>query len=227
MKKGKCRLIFSLDFDNKKDFLDWINRTESLIDIYKVGAVPFVALGSEAIRILKDKGKKVFLDLKFFDIPNTMVKASLKAMELGVDIMDFHLSAGRDSLFKTAEQIKAGAKKANLNMPLLIGVTVLTSEIEKSKISDLTLSYSEIAQSAGFDGVVLSGRDAPLVRDSIGEDLKLICPGIRLESSEDDQKRVVTPQQIKDYADFIVVGRPIYMADSPEQVIKKIISDLD
>ena len=223
----KCQLIVSLDVEKKKDFVDLIDATKEVADIYKVGLVPYTALGDQAVTILKKKKKKVFLDLKFLDIPNTMVKASLNMMSRGIDMLDFHLSAEEEALSLTLDKIRAQARKQKFQLPLFLGVTVLTSVAAKSKITNFVLSLSEKAVSAGFNGVVLSGQEAPYIRRKIGSGFILVCPGIRLKDSADDQKRVVTPAKIKNIADYIVVGRPVYNAKSPKEIAEKIIRELE
>ena len=224
--KRKCRLIFALDVAKKKEFLRWIDATKDLIDFYKVGLVPFTALGPDAITLLKRRKKKVFLDLKLFDIPNTMTKACVNAMKHNVDIIDFHLLAGKDSLRTTLEGIRKEARRKKLSMPLTLGVTILTSTANKSKIKTSVMKLAQDAHSAGLDGVVLSGKEAHLVRKRLGPGFVLACPGIRLGGAKDDQKRVVTPRQVKSVADFIIVGRPIYEAKEPRKIVHQILEEL-
>lgn len=222
----KCNLILALDLENKKDFIWGIDSTKDLIKFYKVGLVAFTKLGPEAIKIVKRRKRKVFLDLKFFDIPNTMIKASLNAATLGADILDFHLSQDKESLRFTLCEIKREVNKKNLRMPLLLGVTVLTSTPMSFKIKNLVLEFYKKAKDVGFDGIILPGREAKLIKKRIGRDFKIACPGIRLKKALDDQKRVVTPKEVKGCADFIIVGRPILRAKDPQKVILNILDDL-
>ena len=208
----KCKLIFALDIASQKDFIRWVDVTKDLVEIYKIGLIPFTALGQNSIRILKKRKKKVFLDLKFFDIPNTMIKASLNAIEQGVDILDYHISAGRAPLKQTLEEIKKELRRKNKKLPLTLGITILTSTENNPEIQKAVLNLARTAKDAGLSGVVLSGRDASLIRKKLGGSFKLACPGIRLKKVADDQRRVVTPKDVKGVADFIIVGRPIITA---------------
>lgn len=222
--RRETELILALDVIKKKEFCELLSRTQDLLSFYKIGLVSFVALGQEAIRIVKKKHKKVFLDLKFMDIPNTMLKASLSALEQGVDILDFHLQQDTGSLKRVIKAIKEKTK--GKPSPIILGVTVLTSEQYRSKIHNSVLSLSRKAKACGFDGVVLSGREAKAVRNIVGEKFKLVCPGIRLTPDKDDQKRKVYPEEVAGIADFIVVGRPIYESSAPENTINEILKRL-
>lgn len=222
----QTKLIFSLDVDTEKDFLYWLDKTKDNVDYYKIGLVPYCLMGPKAVEEVKKRGKKVFLDLKFHDIPNTMIKAASTALEQEVDIIDLHLCNDEDGLTYTAAEIKRISKEKNKQLPLIIGITVLTSSSGGSTIKQRVEEFALKSQRVGFSGVVLSGQEAPHIRKICGRDIVLICPGIRLEKTNDDQKRVVTPKDVKGVADFIVVGRPILNAKEPDKVISRINSEL-
>jgi len=224
--KRKTELILALDVATKKDFVYWVDKTKDLVDFYKVGLVPFTALGQDAIAILKKRNKKIFLDLKFYDIPNTMIKASLNAARMNVDILDWHLSAGKDCLVKTLSGLKKETKKEKLKLPDIIGITVLTSAVSKTSTKSQVLKLATMGRDVGLSGVVMSGKEAAPARKKLGEKFKLICPGVRFKKGGDDQQRVVTPKDIKGIADYIVMGRPIYESKDPQKVISQILSDL-
>lgn len=224
--KRKTELIFAMDVTSKKEFIYWVDKTKDLIDFYKVGLVPFTALGSESISILEKRKKKIFLDLKFYDIPNTMIKATLNAARMKVDIVDWHLSAGKDCLEKTLLGLKKEVKKEKLKLPDIIGITVLTSAANNLNTKADVLKLAKMGKDIGLNGVVMSGKEAELARKKLGEKFKLICPGVRFKIRGDDQKRVVTPKDIAGIADYIVMGRPIYEAKNPGEVIEKILKDL-
>lgn len=226
MKKRKCKLVLALDVREKKEFLRWVDSTRDLVDFYKIGLIPFTSMGPESVRLIKRRKKRVFLDLKFFDIPNTQINASLSAMRLDVDILDFHLLQDASSLRNTVREIKLRASKEKLRLPLLMGVTVLTSVGPDTKIKNVILNLSKKAKHSGLEGVILSGREAAFIRRRMGKNFLLACPGIRLKESGDDQKRVSTPASVKDYADFIIVGRPVVEAKKPREVISRILKDL-
>lgn len=226
MKKSRCKLIFALDTSSKKKFISLIDRTKDMVDFYKVGLTAFTALGNESLKILHRRKKKIFLDLKFFDIPNTMAKASLPLIEQGVDIIDFHLLAGEEQLKSTVSEIKSFIREKEVKKPLLVGVTVLTSFSGKDRIRSLVLNLAAVAKNSGLDGVVSSGREAAAIRRRFGKKFVIISPGIRLKPGTDDQKRVVRPKDVRKDADFIVVGRPIYTAKDPRKAIASILEEL-
>lgn len=224
--KRKCKLILALDVAGKKDFVRWIDATKDLVEFYKVGLIPFTALGNEAITLIKKRKKKVFLDLKFFDIPNTMIRASLNTLKYNIDMLDFHLLAEKNSLVYTLKELRRRVAENKLCMPIVLGITVLTNEPAKSKIHVSVVRLAKKAKEVGCNGVVCSGKEAQSVRKTLGPRFTIACPGIRLKASIDDQKRVVTPSEIKNYADFIIVGRPILEARNPRKIINRILDDL-
>ena len=226
MQRRNTKLILSLDVIKKKDFLYWVSLTQDFIDYYKIGIIPFVSLGPQSIKILKKKDKKVFLDLKFFDIPNTMFKSSIQAIKWGVDILDFHLLHNENNLKECIKMIREYASTKKISLPVFLGVTVLTSIKPTLKILASVLKLSKKACNIGLDGVVCSGRESPFVRKEIGENFIIVSPGIRLDSANDDQKRVCLPQDVKGIVDFIIVGRPILNSKEPLVVIKKILKQL-
>ena len=224
--KRKCELIFALDKSKRRDFIYWLDATKDLIAFYKVGLIAFTALGKDAITLIKKKKKKVFLDLKFFDIPNTMAGASLNAVNWGVDILDFHLLAGPSSLTAALRGIKKASERKKKNLPIILGVTVLTSEVQNSTIQFSVLKLARQALRVGFDGVVASGKDAKAIRERIGNKIIIASPGIRLEKTRDDQRRTVRPKDVRGYADFIIAGRPIYESKNPRGAIVSILDEL-
>jgi len=224
--KRKCELIFALDKSRRRDFIYWLDATKDLITFYKVGLIGFSALGKDAVALIKKRKKKVFLDLKLFDIPNTMAGTSLNAINWGVDILDFHLLAGEPSLTAALSSIKKAAKKKKKNLPVMLGVTVLTSEAQGSTIQSSVLKLARKALRVGFDGVVASGKEAMAIRRKLGNKFIIASPGIRLEKTRDDQRRIVRPEDVREYVDFIIVGRPIYESKSPQDTIVAILKEL-
>ena len=224
--KRECELIFALDKARRRDFIYWLDATEDLISFYKVGLIAFTALGKDAVALIKKRKKKVFLDLKFFDIPNTMIGASLNAVDWGVDMLDFHLLAERNSLALTIDGIKREAVKKEKKLPIFLGVTVLTSEDKSFTIQSSVLRLARKAHRVGFNGAVVSGREAKVVRKELGDKFIIASPGIRLNEIKDDQKRTVRPKDARGYADFIIVGRPIYKSQKPRAVIASILDEI-
>jgi len=224
--RRKCELIFALDKSKRRDFIYWLDATKDLIAFYKVGLIGFSALGKDAVTLIKKRKKKVFLDLKFFDIPNTMIGASLNAINWGVDMLDFHLLADENSLIATLDGIKKAAKKIKKSTPVILGVTVLTSQKAGATIQPSVLKLARKAKGIGFDGVVASGKEARALRKSLGYKFIIATPGVRLNKSKDDQKRIVRPKDVREYADFIITGRPIYESKKPQDTIVSILDEL-
>lgn len=191
----------------------------------KVGMEIFYSEGPAIIEQLKDRGHKVFLDLKLHDIPNTVKKAMQILGEYGVDMVNVHAGGGIEMMKAAKEGLMLGAARF-ADKPKLIAVTQLTSTDEDTLHNELLIDkpmdevvkqYALNAKAAGLDGVVCSAFEAAGIHEACGEDFLTITPGIRFEeNSADDQKRVMTPAKAKEAgSDFIVVGRPITAADRP------------
>ncbi len=204
--KNRPELIVALDVDYSKveEIVESLGEEQIW---YKVGYELFVQTGPDIVRFLKQMGKKVFLDLKFFDIPNTMARAAIRCCELGVDMFNLHLRAGEKALEWVSRSVLEWQGK-NKTRPLIVGVTYLTSEMANTR--DI-LSLVDLARSYGLDGVVCSVWEVKAIKDRAGEDFLTVCPGIRKEGdSKDDQVRVATPQIAKELgADYIVMGRSL------------------
>lgn len=218
----KNRLIIALDvnsFDKAKKLVD---KLVPYADIFKVGAELFTASGPKIIDYINRKRKKVFLDLKFFDIPNTARRATIAAAKQKVFMLTLHVVGGFNML-KEAQSALRDKKRR----PFLIGVTVLTSKATKSATKEV-LKLARLAKRAGLDGVVCSADETNEVKEACGKKFLVVNPGIRpLWAKRDDQKRIVTPEEaIKNGVDFIVVGRPITRAKNPALAAKKILEEL-
>lgn len=213
----KNKLIIALDvnsFDKAKKLVD---KLSPYVNIFKVGNELFTSCGPEIINYINKKRKKAFLDLKFFDIPNTVEKATLAAARHKIFMLTLHITGGFDMLKKAKNALK-GKKR-----PLLIGVTVLTSKKGKNTAKEV-IKLARIAKKAKLDGVVCSAKETKRVKKACGKKFIVVNPGIRPSWAKvDDQKRVTTPEQaIKDGVDFIVIGRPITKTKNPVSAIKKI-----
>ncbi|REL35815.1 orotidine-5'-phosphate decarboxylase [Thalassotalea euphylliae] len=223
-----AKVVVALDFDNQADALAFVDKIQPGDCRLKVGKEMFTYFGPEFVRELVKRGFDVFLDLKFHDIPNTVAKAVTAAAELGVWMVNVHASGGTKMMEKAKEALLPYGDKA----PLLIAVTVLTSmgqddlagiSIEKSPAEHVN-SLATLTQNAGLDGVVCSAWEAESLKDTFGDDFKLVTPGIRpAGSSTDDQKRIMTPEQaVAVGVDYLVIGRPITKSDNPHQVLREI-----
>ena len=229
----KDRIIIALDYSDEKSALEMVDQTRDYVGVFKVGFQLFSAVGPSIVQKINKKYGKVFLDLKFHDIPNTVGKASEAVINYGVYMFNVHASGGLDMMKKAAEarSIATGEK------PLAIAVTVLTS-IDAKILNDQigvcgtpqehVVKLAKLARQAGLDGVVCSGEEIRAIKEACGENFKTIVPGVRPEWAEsDDQKRIITPgEAIKAGADFIVVGRPITKSINPTESAKRILEEI-
>ena len=196
----------------------------------KVGKELFTACGPEIIQWIQEKGFKVFLDLKYHDIPNTVEKACFVASKMGVSILNVHALGGIDMMLAAKE----GVDKSN-NNPYLIAVTLLTS-MDSNGLKDIgftstvnkqILNLAKIASQAKMDGIVCSAKDIINIKSELPESFLYVTPGIRLSSGKDDQKRVTSPiDAVKMGSNILVIGRPITQAKNPEAVLNEIMNEI-
>jgi len=215
------KLIVALDVDNRERAEELVDILSPVVKIFKVGSVLFTRCGPSIIDYINSKDCRVFLDLKYHDIPNTVRCAIESAMDLGIFMLTVHIQGGREMLKAAIE-----AKKQKTNF-YIVGITVLTSDaVENAK--DEVLKRARIAHDSGLDGVVCSVHEAATVRNSCGEKFIIVTPGIRPKSYQsDDQKRIATAQEaIKAGANHIVVGRPIIQAKDPLAAAKEILKEI-
>ena len=217
-------LILALDVDTLESAAAIVDRLYPRIKIFKVGSLLFTAYGPKIIEMLHKKGAEVFLDLKYFDIPNTVAKAVAAAARQKVKMLTLHISGGKEMIEAAVFSAKQQAKAIKAARPLLIGVTVLTSSAAKSKD---VLALARKGINSGLDGVVCSAREASLIRKKIKKDFLIITPGIRPDRVRDDQKRTATVKQaVKAGSDFLVIGRPILTSKDPLKTTEEILGDL-
>ena len=214
-------IIIALDFATGDQTLQFLDLLDPNLCRVKIGKELFTASGPQLVRKIIDRGFDVFLDLKFHDIPNTVARASKVAADLGIWMFNIHASGGRTMMEAARESIDSLGNQR----PLLIGVTVLTSFLKKDLEQTGIHSYPEdqvsklafLARDSGLDGVVCSAAETKLLRSQIDDKFCLVTPGIRRpEDAIGDQKRVVGPAEaIQNGSNYLVVGRPITSADSP------------
>ena len=205
------KTILALDvFDfNKAEKL--VKDLSPYIDVFKVGPILFLQSGKEIIKMINDNGKKVFLDLKFHDIPATVQRAVQSARDLGVYSLTVH-SCGGEEMLKLATSVE--------NRPKIWAVTVLTSQVTTP---EEVVRRAKLAKECGVDGVISSPLEIETIKSNCGKEFEVVTPGIRPVKVQDDQKRVATPESaVKAGANFIVVGRPIIQAENPVEVAKNI-----
>ena len=229
------KIIVALDVDDKAKALGLINQLPE-IATFKIGLKLFTAEGPSLLEEISRLGKGVFLDLKLHDIPNTVAGAVKMGVRHGASMMTLHTSGGEEMMAKAVEAAHEASQEGNTTRPLLMGVTVLTSlkdqqlkEIGMTRnAAEQVLHLARIARKAGLDGVVCSPLEIELIKKEFGSDLLIITPGIRPAwAAAQDQKRIMTPSQaVEKGADYLVIGRPIIAAPSPQAAFKKIKQEL-
>ena len=231
------RLIAALDVPTREDAEHLVQRLGDSVSYYKVGMELFYALGGDIVTWLKAQEKKVFLDLKLHDIPNTVGNGLCSLLRLRPDILNVHTAGGLRMMKAAHDALHAAAEEAEIPCPKLIGVTVLTSmDAEEwaglghtGMIADAVLRRAQLAQEAGLDGVVASPAETAEIRRICGKDFLIVTPGIRpTGTSHDDQRRVMTPgEAIRAGASQIVVGRAIYAAEDPRMAAESILKEME
>lgn len=225
-------IVVALDYDNRDKALAFVDQINPQDCRLKVGKEMFTRFGPQLVHDLQSRGFDVFLDLKFHDIPNTAAKAVAAAADLGVWMVNVHASGGARMMQAAREALVPFGQDA----PLLIAVTVLTS-MEASDLVDIgiTLSPAEhaerlarLTQQCGLDGVVCSAQEAVRFKSALGQEFKLVTPGIRPEgSAAGDQRRIMTPQLAQQAGvDYMVIGRPVTQSENPSQTLRDILASL-
>jgi len=215
-----------------------LNLTKLIPDVgaFKLGLEYFCANGPSGIKVIAQTGVNIFLDLKFHDIPNTVIGAIQASLNMQPYMMTVHLSGGFNMLKKSMDSIKSSYVKSSLKRPLILGVSVLTS-IDNTdfdslglsgKVEDQVLRLGQLAISAGLDGLVCSAKELKILRRELGYNFILVTPGIRLKDGEiNDQKRIVTPYQaLTDGANYLVIGRPITASKDPKLALNNFIKEM-
>ncbi|MFH1413581.1 MAG: orotidine-5'-phosphate decarboxylase [Candidatus Omnitrophota bacterium] len=227
--KRKAQIILALDVDNLRQAKYFVNKLYPTIKIFKVGSQLFTACGPKIIQFINKKGARVFLDLKFNDIPNTMVNAAKEAVKYKVAMFTVHTLSGPTALKEVAKLCKHSKTKA-------IAVTILTSICQhflkdlgiKRKLFREVLYLAGVAKRSGLSGVVCSVEEARMVRRKLGKNFLIITPGIRPKRTKrDDQKRIATAEEaVQAGSDYLVIGRPILNARDPLLVVREILQSI-
>ncbi|MBU1863014.1 MAG: orotidine-5'-phosphate decarboxylase [Candidatus Omnitrophica bacterium] len=232
------RIIVALDMNDIVICRRLIDALKDTIKIFKVGSELFTACGQEAITIIHERGLQCFLDLKFHDIPNTVANASQIVCHRGVFMFNVHASGGVLMMKAARDAVWGEAEKRGLEKPIILAVTVLTSlsadELQQQlgvsrTLADHVVHLAQMAKEAGLDGVVASAKEIKLIKEKLGDDFKVVTPGIRPHwYSHQDQTRVVEPREAFELgADYIVIGRPITASANPLESAEKIIKELE
>ena len=222
------RLIVALDFPTEAKALALVSVLSGSVSIYKIGLQLYTAEGPGIVRAVAATGAKIFLDLKLHDIPNTVAQAVAAAGELGVQMLTVHLSGGRAML--------EAARKARPPELSLLGVTVLTSATPEtlnetgvnSGIEEQVLRLAQLGHDCGIDGLITSPHEVPTLRKQLGNQIKLITPGVRPTwAAANDQKRFTTPAQaLKNGSDYLVIGRPITADPDPGAAVARLLEEM-
>ena|ERR1044072_2693035 len=228
MTKIADRIIVALDVPTKREALELVEKLGDQISFFKIGLQLYTAEGPEVVRAVSSTGSKVWLDLKLYDIPNTVARAVESAGRIGAQMLTIHLSGG-------SEMVRAATGACTKSM-LLLGVTVLTSSTEETlretgvqnKVEDQVLRLAKLGVEGGIDGVVASPHEVKTLRREFSDKIKIAVQGIRPTWAEPgDQKRFMTPREaLEAGADYIGIGRPITKHQSPRDAVAKILDEL-
>ena len=226
----KEKIIVALDFDRFYNAKSLVDKLEETL-LFKVGLQAFLKYGDEIVTYLKTRKKKLFLDLKFKDIPNTVYGAVKSSLRYLPDFLTLHLSGGADMIKKAVEAADAAPDLT------LVGITVLTSlsdnDLKETGINlsteDAVLKLCELGLNNGLKSFVCSPMEIEPIRKRFGDDVVLITPGIRPQwAANQDQKRVFTPKMAVDAgSDYLVIGRPITKSENPGEAFKRILAEID
>lgn len=225
-------VIIACDFNSGDEVMKFLEKFQDERPFVKIGMELFYSEGPEIVKKIKERGHKIFLDLKLHDIPNTVMKTMRVLSNLNVDMCNVHAAGTKMMMEKALE----GLERPDGSRPLLIAVTQLTSTtqermekellIEKN-LEDVVMAYGQNAKDSGLDGVVCSPLESPIIHGKLGGEFLTVTPGVRFEDSDKgDQARVTTPRKAKELgSDYIVVGRPITQADNPQAAYRKCVEE--
>lgn len=223
---NNSKIIVALDFESLSETEDFLKKVKGQNCRVKVGKELFTNEGPNVIKLIQQYGFEIFLDLKFHDIPNTVSKAIKASCNLGVWMVNVHASGGKQMLLAAREAVDSSSNK-----PILIAVTILTSYDNssyqelgfKNNLLDQIAYLTTLSENSGMDGIVCSANDIRSIKPLVKEKFQFVTPGIRLANSDDDQKRVTTPEDaIIQGSNYLVIGRPITSSEEPAALIEKI-----
>jgi orotidine-5'-phosphate decarboxylase len=227
------KIIFALDVHGLADIDRWAAELAGHVGMFKVGKELFTSCGPEAVRTVQRHGGRVFLDLKYHDIPNTVAKAMVEAARLGVQLANLHALGGAEMMATAADAVR---KEFGDERPRLLAVTILTSSTVETlrqvgierPVEEMVVRLARLAKDSGMDGVVASPLELGPIRAACGPDFLIVTPGVRPSFSNlDDQKRVMTPAEaVSAGADYLVIGRPIAKAGDPVAATRMIVDEI-
>lgn len=230
----KDKIVVALDVPNREAALSLAERLTGLVGMFKIGKQLFTAEGPAVVREIVASGERVFLDLKFHDIPNTVAGAARSASQLGVSLFNVHTLGGSEMLRAAAQAVQNAGPSARAK---ILGVTILTSMNDAGlaevgiahRADEMVVRLATLARDAGLDGVVASPREIRLIREQVADrDFIILTPGIRPAwSASGDQKRIATPADaIREGADYLVIGRAITDAKDPRAAAERILEEI-
>ncbi|MBQ3642924.1 orotidine-5'-phosphate decarboxylase [bacterium] len=234
----KDRIILALDVDSIEEVEKYVDLLKDYVGYFKVGLQLFTSCGFEAIELIKAHGGKVFFDGKFQDIPNTVAQASVNLLKRGVDFFNISAAGGSKMIESTINACNQYAKQNDIEPPLILGVTMLSSFGQKTltkelcvnmNISDYVLQLARLSKESGLNGVIAPDTHADKIKKEFGEDFIVVCPAVRPTwAIVNDQIRIVSPSEaVKSGADYIITGRPITHASDPVSAVKLIIAEIE
>jgi orotidine-5'-phosphate decarboxylase len=229
----KEKIIIALDVSSREQAMQLVRDLHDMVGMFKVGSQLFTACGPQIVREIISAGGKVFLDLKFHDIPNTVMHAATEAARLGVSMMTIHASGGRAMMESVSKELHG---KFGGNKPIVVAITVLTSLDTRAlfeigvelPLEEQVQRLALFAQECGMDGVVCSPREIQIVRKTVNPKFKIVTPGIRMpDQSLNDQQRISTPHDaIGAGADYIVVGRAVTEHANPRTAVQNLLQSV-
>ena len=229
-------IIFALDVGSWDEAQRFVEELRDWVWGFKIGKELFTWMGPKVVDMVQERGGKVFLDLKYHDIPATVAKASAMATRLGVSMFNLHALGGLEMMQAAVEASHEVVQKEGLPSPMILGVTVLTSlragDLQKVGITkpleEEVVQLASLAQQAGIDGVVASPLEIKPLREACGEHMVIVTPGVRpLKGPRHDQARVMTPHEaVEAGADYVVIGRPIRDATNPLKTTQEILQGI-
>ncbi len=236
--EAKDRIILALDVDNVEEVIKYVDLLRDYVGYFKVGLPFLTSCGIDTIKLIREHGGKVYFDGKFQDIPNAVATASINLLKKGIDFFNISATGGSKMMSNTVENCNSFAKKNNIEPPVILAVTLLSSFGQKTlteelgvdvNISNYVLKLSELAKNAGVSGVIAPDTDAAQIKKELGDDFIVVCPAVRPTwAIVNDQIRIVTPSDaIKSGCDYIIIGRPITHAQDPVAAAKLIIAEIE
>ena len=234
----KEKIVLALDVDNVEEAKKLIVELKDYVGVFKVGLQLYTGCGEQIINFMNEQGAEYFFDVKLMDIPNTVKKASENIIRQGATFFNLHALGGYEMIKQACDAAKSTAKEIGAKEPTVLAVTVLTSistevlnedlNIDKNA-NEFALELATLAKKAGATGVVASVWEAKKIKELLGKEFKVLCPGIRPDwSSKDDQKRLATPARaIEEGADYLVIGRAVTSAENRREAMEKIYLEIE